>query len=199
MGYSLSWAALKGGYLQTICSALGLRATDKREEFPESDIVGTQLPLGWCMVVFNRTEIKDETLEKLSQTGEVVCCFVEDHVMVSWASGWRGGKKIWSVVHDGQKSRFHLDIHGEMPVDLKGIADELIVKQQAEGGEKADVDYVYDVPAEGAKKLTGFRHDQDIPGMSGDVFTVLESSQEAKTASLGNLFKKMFSPKEKQK
>jgi hypothetical protein len=36
MGWSLSWAALKGGNLQTACAALGLRATGKREETAES-------------------------------------------------------------------------------------------------------------------------------------------------------------------
>jgi hypothetical protein len=199
MGYSLSWAALKGGNLQTACAALGLRETGKREEIAESRIVGARLPTGWYVVVFSRTEIEDETLKKLSQAGEVVGCFVEDHVMVSWASGWREGNKVWSVVHDGENGRFHLDVKGEAPAELKGSAEGLIIKQQAEGGEKADVDYVYDVPAEVAKKLTGFRHDQDIPGMSGDVFTVLEPSAEVKTASLGNAFKKLFSLKDKRR
>lgn len=160
MGWSLSWAALKGGNLQTVCSALGLS---------ESELAGATLPTGWYVVVFNRTEIEDKALEKLSQSGEVVCCFVEDHVMVSWASGWRKGIKMWSVVHDCEKGRFHLHIEGEAPSELKGIADRLIAEQQAAGGEKADVDHIYDVPAELAKALTGFRHDEDTPGSTGDV------------------------------
>ena len=83
MGWSLSWAALKGGNLQTACAAGGLRATGKREETAESRFVGAQLPT-------------------------------------------------------------------------------------------ADVDYVYDAPAELAKELTGFRHDQDTPGWIGEVFEILE-------------------------
>jgi hypothetical protein len=35
-------------------------------------------------------------------------------------------------------------------------------------------DYLFDVPAELSKSLTGFRHDEDIEGMEGDAFTVLE-------------------------
>jgi hypothetical protein len=174
MGWSLSWAALKGGNLQTACTALGLRATGKRKEIAESKIVGAELPTGWYVIQFDRSETEDRELARLSRSGEVVCCFVEDHVMVSWASGWRDGKKAWSVAHDCEKGLLHLDIKGEAPAELKGIAERLIAEQQAAGGEKADVDHVYDVPAELAKVLTGYRHDQDMPGLTGDVFEILE-------------------------
>lgn len=174
MGWSLSWAALKGGNRQTACAALGLRATGKREEVAESEIVGAALPTGWYVVQFDRHEMKDRVLADFSRSGEVVSCLVEDHVMVSWASGWRKGNKVWSVVHDCEKGRFHLDVTGEAPSELKAIAEQQIAKQHAEGGEKADVDHVYDVPAELAKALTGYRHDVDIPGMSGEVFEVLQ-------------------------
>jgi hypothetical protein len=195
MGWSLSWAALKDGNLQTVCSALDLRATGKREEFAESKIVGAQLPTGWYVVQFDRSGMGDRVLARFSRSGEVVCCFVEDHVMVSWASGWRKGNKVWSVVHDCEKGRFHLDIKGEAPAELKGIAERLIAEQQAAGGEKADVDHVYDVPAELAKELTGYRHDQDIPGVSGDEFEVLDPTNEPRRSSgaaglIGRLFGK---------
>lgn len=174
MGYSLSWAALKGGNLQKACAALGLRTTGKCEGMLKSKTVGVAIPTGWYVVVFKRRELKDRVLASLSRSGEVICCFVEDHVMVSWASGWREGGKVWSVVHDCEKGRFHLDITGEAPSELAGVAEQLIAKQKADGGENADVDHVYDVPAELTRKLTGFRHDQDIPGVSGAVFQILE-------------------------
>jgi hypothetical protein len=182
MGYSLSWAALKEGSQQTACAALGLRATGKREEIPESKIVGAALPTAWYVIQFNRTEMGDRELARLSRPGEVVCCFVEDHVMVSWASGWREGKKVWSVVHDCEKGRFHLDIKGEAPAELKSIAERLIAEQHADGGEKADVDHVYDVPAELAKEFTGYRHDERT-GLTGDAFEILE-----REGTLGRLF-----------
>ena len=193
MGWSLSWAAIKGGNLQTACVALGLRATGKREEFDESKISGAALPTGWYLVAFNRSELKDRALAHLSRSGEVVCCFVEDHVMVSWASGWRNGNKVWSVVHDCEKGRFHLDIKGEAPAELKGIAERLIAEQHAAGGEKADVDHVYDVPAELAKGLTGFRHDQDMPGLTGEVFEILERETSPQT-----IFSRLFDKKGQQ-
>jgi hypothetical protein len=183
MGWSLSWAALKGGNLQTACAVLGLRATGKREEMAESKIDGAALPTGWYVVQFDRTEMEDRQLARLSRSGEVVYCFVEDHLMVSWASRWSEGKEIWSVVHDCEKGLFHLDIKGEAPAQLKGIAERLIAEQEAAGGEKADVDHVYDVPAELAKELVGYRHDPDTPGLNGEVFEVLE-----RDSMLGTLF-----------
>jgi hypothetical protein len=182
MGYSLSWAALKGANLQTACAALGLHATGKREEIPESKIDGAALPTGWYVIQFDRAEMEDRDLARLSRSGEVVCCFVEDHVMVSWASGWREGKKVWSVVHDCEKGRFHLGVEGKVPAALEGIAERLMAEQRAAGGEKADVDHVYDVPAELAKALTGYRHDERT-GLTGEVFEVLE-----RESALGRLF-----------
>jgi hypothetical protein len=200
MGYSLSWAALKGGNLQTACAALGLRETGKREEIPDSDIVGTQLPTGWCLVLFDHNVIEERFLKQLSQAGEVVYCFVEDHVMYSSASGWNSGREIWQVAHDGgERGVLHLETGGNPPAEFEGIRKELFARQVAADRDKVEVDHVYEIPAELAKQLTGFRHDQDTPGLSGDVFTVLESPKENKTASLGNVFKKLLRPKDKRK
>lgn len=174
MGYALSWAAVRDGNPQTVWAALGLRSTGKREAVAESKIVGVQLPTGWYLVLFDRRDVEDRVLARLSLSGEVVSCFVEDHVMVSWASGWRRGKKIWSVIHGCEKGHFHLETKGEPPDELKGIAERLIAEQRADGGEKADVDHLYDVPAELAKQLTGFRHDQDAQGWSRDPFEILQ-------------------------
>jgi hypothetical protein len=191
MGFALHWAALKGGNLESICSVFKLRPTGRREEIPESDIVGAELPTGWCLVLLNRQTIKDELLQEFSISGEVVSCFVEDHVMFSYASGWKGGNHVWSVTHDCEKGRFHLEMQGVVPASLEGIRNNLIAQQKEAGGEKADVDYVYDTPAELAKELTGFRHDEDMPGMSGEVFHVLERAKEtADKSSIWSSFKR---------
>ena len=174
MGYSLSWAALKNGTLETICSACSLRPTGQREEIAESSIVAAEIPTGWHLVLYNRTEIDDRLLAKLSAEGEVVSCFVEDHVMVSSASGWNHGKQIWRVLHDCEKGRYHLEIIGAAPAVFADVQKRLTEEQAAAGGEKADVDCIYDMPAELARSLTGFRHDQDVPEMAGDVYHVLE-------------------------
>jgi hypothetical protein len=193
MGFALHWAALKGGSLGSICSFFKLRPTGRREEIPESDIVGVELPTGWCLVLFNRKTIKDELLQEFSKSGEVISCFVEDHVMFSTAAGWKDQGPIWSVTHDCEKGRFHLDVEGMVPAALKEIQDNLVAKQQETEAGKVEVDYIYDIPAELARELTGYRHDQDIPGMSGEVFHVLEPMKEvAGKSSSWNPLKRLF-------
>jgi len=176
MGYSLSWAALKNGTLETICSACNLRPTGEREKFPESKVVAADISTGWHVVLYNRYEVDDQVLAKLSTGGEVVSCFVEDHVMFSSASGWVHGKQVWRIFHDCEKGRYHLDVAGTPPAALAEIQNRLVEEQKAAGGEKADVDYIYEIPAELAKTLTSFRHDEDFQGADGDVYQALEST-----------------------
>jgi hypothetical protein len=176
MGYSLSWAARRNGTLETICSSCGLRATGKREETPESNIVSAEIPSGWQVVLYNRSEVDNQVLARLSAEGEVVSCFVEDHVMFSSASGWEHGNQVWRVFHDCEKGRYHLEIAGTPPAALAEIQKRLTEKQDAAGGERADVGYICDIPAELAKALTSFRHDEDIQDADGDVYKVLEST-----------------------
>lgn len=177
MGYSLSWVAVKGGNSEAIYSILGVRPNGQREEVAESKIVSAELPTGWILVLFNRKELKDETLARLSSLGEVAYCFVEDHVMFSTASAWSGGKRLWCVTRDTEKGSLHLEASGQLPSSFAAIRDRLFAKQNANGGEKSDTDFIYDIPADLAREITGFRHDVDTPGMTGDRFQVLEETK----------------------
>ena len=191
MGYSLSWAAVKGGKAEEIYSLLGLRPTGHREEFPESKIVAAGLPCGWHLVAFRRREMGDKTLARLSSLGDVVYCFVEDHVMFSAASAWTNGKCQWRVTHDSEKrGLLHLEAAGQLPASFTAIRDRQSAKQTADGGEKAEVDHIYEIPAELAKELTGFRHDQAPAGMSGDCFEVLERTHSVMPGFLRGLFRR---------
>src|SRR5579859_2468714 len=158
MGYSISWAAVKNGTLEALCSACGLRSTGKHEEVPESPIVAAKLPAAWHLVLHNQAEIDEQVLATLSAETEVVSCFVEDHVMFSSASGWMRGKQIWRIFHDSEKGRYHLEMTGKPPAALAAIRERLKEEQEGAGGEKAEVDYIDEIPAELAKALTGFRH-----------------------------------------
>jgi len=191
MGWSLSWAALKDGNVQTVCAALGLRATGKREGIAESKIAGTALPTGWYVVVFNRTEIKDKTLENLSKSGEAIGCFVEEHVMFSSASAWKNGKKLWHVAHKGEEGDvLDLETSGDLPAEFESIRKDLFAKQEKEATEDDElkVDHVFDLPAQLAKKLTGFRHDEDVPGLGDEPFEVLEPAKGSSWNPLKRLF-----------
>ena len=158
--------------------ALALRGTGATEEIPESEITGAELPGGWYLVVSQRDCLgftKDKALEQLSTLGEVIICFVEEHVMCSLAGCWRAGQRVWSVYHDcdGRSGNLHLDVQGQPPPAFVEIRDRLMSEQEAAGGKKAGVDFVFDVPVELARAVTGYRHDQDIPELSSVAFEVL--------------------------
>ena len=186
MGWSLSWAALKGGDLQTVCSLLGLRPTGTQERIAESKISGTALPTGWYVVVFNRTELKDSILEKLSQAGEVISCFVEDHVMFSSAAGWKDGQQVWRVAHNGEDgSVSHLETSGQLPTEFESIRKKVSAEQEQENAGRKEVDHVYELPAELAKKLTGFRHDERDAAVNS--YDALESMMGGENSLLARI------------
>jgi len=174
MGNALSWIAIKDGSAERINPLLGLLPTGKFEEIPESEIDAAELPKRWYLVVFNNQQIDDRILQKVSSSEEVVHCFVEEHVMVSSVEGWHNGKKKWSAVHDSQKGMLHLETFGNCPESLMVIHQRMNALATAQSGDQAKVDFIFDVPVEVGRELTGFRHDQDIPGKSGAVFQVLK-------------------------
>jgi hypothetical protein len=188
MGWSLSWAALKGGDADSVCSLLGLRKTGKREDIAKCKVSGTELPSGWYVVVFKRTEIKDRTLEKLSQAGEAVGCFVEEHIMFSSAAYWKNGEQIWRVFHDGGEDRVeHLETSGRLPTEFEAIRAEAFAKQEREKeDDEIKVDHVFEIPVRMAKALTGFQHDDPESGLAENSFEVLEP--EGSGGMLGKLF-----------
>ena len=181
MGYSLSWAALKGGTLEMICDATGLVSTGKFEEIAESEFVAAALPTFWYLFLWNGNEIPDEILKRLSACGKVVNCYVEDHVMLTSASGWIAGKQLWRVEHyGGEKGILHLETEGNLPNQIGPIRDKYFAQQESAGGAHVDVDYVYEIPAELARALTGFRHDLDVPGITIQPYEILEHPQDFK-------------------
>lgn len=182
MGFSLSWVAVKGGTPKDVLNELGLRPTGERSDIAESAADGVSLSGGWYVVVSNHNEVslhERKKLKELSSIGEVVLCFVEEHVMFSSAAGWRDGTCTWTVEHDAQKSVHHLDVKGEPPPAFDEIYSRLAQEQNEAGGKKAGVDFIFDVPIELAKALTGFVHSEDPPGLveNEGPFGILESTR----------------------
>ncbi len=191
MGFSLSWLAVRGKSRAEVCEALDLKGTGELEEIPEAPFTGADLPKGWFMVVENNSEglVQDSILKKVSLGCEVVACSVEEHVMVSNATGWKNGQKLWSILHDAQQSIEHLEFTGEPP-GFVTISDGLRKEQQAAGGKDADVDYIFDIPVATAESLTGYRHDKMIPELGEKPFEVLNRTRSANNG--GSLLKKLF-------
>ena len=195
MGYSQSSLAVIRKSPDAVLTTLCLRGTGQREEFPESPFVAASLPSGWFLVVADGAEhaiIGDDTLRQLSADCEVVTCTVEEHVMVSEATGWRDGQRVWRVAHDAQSSIEHLQTEGELPSAFAAIRDRLSAEQRTAGGKDSDTDYFFDIPVELAMSFSGYRHDAETKGLAADAFEVLESTRSApaKKSFLQRLFGK---------
>jgi len=163
MGASVSWFAARGGNAERVLPLIGARGTGEFEDLPESPLVAAQCPGGWFVVYANHFRfIERVPLGRHSADAEVVACGVEEHVMISWAMGWRAGRREWLVYHEAERGVRHLYADGNPPPAFEAIPQRQVARQG--GTAKADVDYVFDVPVELARELTGFRYDQQVEG-----------------------------------
>ncbi|MCR6477263.1 hypothetical protein NU688_13970 [Variovorax sp. ZS18.2.2] len=177
MGFAISWLAVKADRRQEALAHCGLRATGVREELPESDFCGVDLPSGWFLVFINSADSalhSDASLRKLSLRGEVFACEIEEHVMVSAVSCWRNGSLAWSAVHDAERGLLDLEETGTLPEELPSIRARALAQHEADAD--GEVDYMFEVPVELAQAAVGFRYDQDIKGAGDEPFEVLSAS-----------------------
>jgi hypothetical protein len=180
MGYSLSWLGVKNVSPGIVRKALRLKDTGQRAELPESPFNGLQLPNGWYFVIADHQSpefFPESVLAQLSTHGELVICFVEEHVMYSSATGWKDGRQVWSIYHDSQRDIEDLEATGDLPPSFGPIRDKLRAAQEAAGGRSARVDFTFDVPVELAQELTGYRHDANIPELAAKPFEILARSK----------------------
>lgn len=177
MGMSISWLAVQATE-EVVLRALGLAATTERDELPaESPIGGTRLVDGWYVVVFDRYEhplVRDDVLSRVAELGELVAAGAEEHVMCSFACGWRDGQRTWRAMHDPQTGIDHLEVEGAMPADFDALRRDLLDQQHSAGGNDADVDYVFQIPLETVKRISGFSYQETEPE---DGFVVLRATE----------------------
>lgn len=181
MGFSLSWIAVKNSTPEAVCDRLSLRVTGERGN-PDSPLSAASLPGGWYLVISDHDEQRltdPKTLAGLSTLGEVVACYVEEHVMISSAELWRDGQRVWTVNHDAQTGMDHLSAEGNLPPQFAEIRASLQAAQKADGGNKSEVDHIFEIPVELAFSITGYRYDSFPTGVSDDDFVGLESTKAA--------------------
>lgn len=66
--------------------------------------------------------------------------------MASSSELWSGGSRTWWISHEGIDGPKGLDFSGVVPNNFQQIKSEMEVKQKQEGGEEAQVDYLFDIP-----------------------------------------------------
>lgn len=190
MGCSQSWIAIKDATAEVVLGCFGLRLAGSGEEAAASKFEGARLRGGWYIVVIGRSSyesIRQEKLRELSAGRDVLAGDVEEHVMVSTAAGWRDGKEVWCVVHDAQQGIDHLMTRGQLPAEFTGIRDRQMARQNAAGPDP-DVDYIFDIPVDLTRAITGYHYSADLPGVDFD--PLVEAPPPKGTSWLCRLFGK---------
>src|SRR6266850_1025470 len=179
MGWSCSWIAVRGKPTAVVLRELGLCPVGKYQGEPEAPWSGAALPNGWYLVFAAKDcepdQFNDNALAELSNGCELIASSVEEHVMFCSSAYWRNGRREWSIVHDAQQGIYHLAADGGPPGSYSSIRDKYLAQQDAEGGTKAGVDLVFEIPLEVGVELTSFRHDHHFPGGEPAPFEVLDA------------------------
>lgn len=191
MGFSITWCAVHVEGVERLLEQLGLSPTGNTEEFPESLISTAKLDTGWRILWYNKYGcpfLRPEDLRDISNDQDVLVCLIEEHVMASSSEMWRGGERKWRISHEGEDGPKGLSTDGDLPECLASIRSEMEEAQRAEGGDDAEVDYMFEIPLKVAQSLTGFKHDENCPHMVGP-FVVLSTPAQTKS-DIGTLFRK---------
>lgn len=176
---AVAWVAFKDRSKDEVIQALGYVDTGEAAEVDDGLVCG-DLPGGWVTVVaigdragdFSRSEI----LAPLSREGPLLSVEFSTTVMWSIIRAYADGVLAWSVEHNPEEGIGHLDVVGEPPPQYLALRDRLLAEQEAEGGEEADVDLIFDLPALLSEALCGYQ-----PEQAGDQpdFTALSSPPRA--------------------
>lgn len=103
--------------------------------------------------------------------------------MFSSAEQWVDGTMLWRAEHVGENGLINLKTSGVLPPTFQAMVDAQAAKQQAEGGETANVDHYFDIPLNAAKTIIGFKHDEEVLGVKYDNFELLSQSVPLRTGN----------------
>jgi hypothetical protein len=195
MGYAITWCAVREEAADSFLQALGLAPTGQTTVSPDALIASARLDMGWRMVWYNKYGcpfLQPRDLARLSTERDVLLCLVEEHVMASSSEMWSAGKRKWWLSHEGESGPKGLDTDGELPGSFPDIRKQMEQQQRDEGGDAADVDYIFEIPLLVAKSLCGFKHDEEDEHVVDKRFVVLarnaSNADPAGRGFLGRLF-----------
>jgi hypothetical protein len=181
MGYAITWCAVPEADADRFLQDLQLSPTGATEEDPQSLITTARLDTGWRVLWYNRYAcpfLRPKYLAGLSHDHEVLLCQVEEHVMASSAEMWSGGVRRWSLSHVGDEGPRGLSVEGDPPPAFSEIRQAMEEMQRAEGGDDADVDYIFEIPLQLAESLVGFKHDEDRTHVVGRFEVMARAADE---------------------
>lgn len=192
MGFSITWFAVPEKSVEAFLTQLQLTPTGKTEELPESLVSIGKLDTRWSVLWYNEYQcpfLGELKVADISENHDVLWCQVEEHAMASSAELWSGGKRKWRISHEGENGPKGLDTDGELPQTLSTIRQEMEAMQKAEGGDAAEVDYIFEIPLKVAENIVGFKHDCECSHLIGNLFHVL-TRPTPKAGWFGRIFGK---------
>jgi len=187
MGFSVSWIGVQGASKEDVLTRLNLIDTGRPDPESRARLACATLPSGWTVIYSNRFDYASpQRIAAASAGAFALGCAVEEHVMFSEAWAYRDGEAVWRVSHDCEKGLYDLTVVGELSAQAEAVRARLIGEQDEAGGEKADVDHVFEIPIEIAATVCGFRHDA-LPVDGEPVFTELEQTLPPRAPGKGIL------------
>ncbi|MEM6556579.1 MAG: hypothetical protein AAF642_11935 [Pseudomonadota bacterium] len=160
MGFRISWITIQTDSPSKFLEEVGFVESDQMDEANEAPFSWAALPNNWYVLFSNDFDFVFNTdLEKSSLLGNIVACVVHEGAMISVAFGYKNGELIWQVGHNSQEGLLHLDSWGSLPEGFEQLRAHYLRMQESEG-DSADVDFVFEVPVELARLVSGYRHDQ---------------------------------------
>jgi hypothetical protein len=180
MGWSITWCAVREEKADQFLKQLGLSPTGETQESPQSLISMAKLDTGWRIIWYNKYDcpfLRPRDLGELSNDKDVLLCLVEEHVMASSAEMWSAGKRQWWLSHEGEGGPKGLAMDGDLPESFPAIRNEMEEAQRAAGGDRAGVDYIFEIPLKVAEALVGFKHDADDTHLIEAQYVVLSRAK----------------------
>lgn len=95
--------------------------------------------------------------------------------MASSSELWTNGHRRWWISHEGIEGPKGLNFSGSLPDVFKNIKAEMEATQIKNGGDRADVDYIFEIPLLVAKALVGFKHDEICPHVIRNEFKIMRN------------------------
>lgn len=165
MGYRARWLAVKNADPAQVLRTIGLvQDSASSEAIYDPGHYALAMPGGWFVVIGDGGDFMDTVEEEharaLSTGTESLHFSCDDTSMGALLKGFRGGREVWALEHDGSNGPGTTVVTGSAPAVVGEIIAKCKAAQHASG--RNDVDFVYDAAAELGQVLTGFRHDQTL-------------------------------------
>lgn len=194
---AVAWVAFEGRSKDEVAQALGYVDTGEAVEVDDGLVCG-ELPGGWVTVVAIGDRAGDfsraDTLAPLSRDGPLLSVEFSTTVMWSTIQAYADGALTWSIEHNPEKGIDHLEVVGKPPPQYIPLRDRLLAEREAEGGQDAGVDLIFDLPALLSKALCGYQPEQadaqpDFTALSSPTRSAGPQPAKKRGGLLGFLFR----------